>query len=275
VASPKRDPGTSGVPWLRRLRALPNDHPVKTLVVVLLVCLCASLLVTGSAVLLRPAQLANQEHERQARLAEIIAQLPGGGAGPQVEARVVDLASGKYAEGIDPTDFDQREAVKDPARSLALAPERDIAQITRRAHHAVVYLVHSGDRLDLVILPVYGRGFGSVLRGFLGLSGDTREVVGLVFHEHNETPGLGALIDDSRWLAQWRGKQVWDAMGQPALGVAAGEVAPGSPGESHLVDGLTGATWTGQGVTGLLRFWLGDDGFGPYLRNLRDRRGLR
>jgi Na+-transporting NADH:ubiquinone oxidoreductase subunit C len=239
VASPKRDPGTSGGPWLRRLRALPDDHPVKTLVVVLLVCLCASLLVTGSAVLLRPSQLANQERERQARLAEIIAQLPGGGAGPQVEARVVDLASGKYAEGIDPTDFDQREAVKDPAQSLALAPERDIAQITRRAHHAVVYLVHSGDRLDLVILPVYGRGFGSVLRGFLGLSGDTREVVGLVF------------------------------------GVAAGEVAPGSPEEAHQVDGLTGATWTGQGVTGLLRFWLGDDGFGPYLRNLRDRRGLR
>ena len=94
MASPKRDPGTSGVPWLRRLRALPNDHPVKTLVVVLLVCLCASLLVTGSAVLLRPAQLANQEHERQARLAEIIAQLPGGGAGPTAPLRSDGAATG-------------------------------------------------------------------------------------------------------------------------------------------------------------------------------------
>ncbi len=275
MASPKPDKGASGTSWLKGLRALPNDSPLKTVLVVLLVCLSASLLVTGSAVLLRPAQLANQEGERQSRLAEIIAQLPGGDAGLPVETRVVDLASGKYAEGIDPKAFDWRQAIKDPDQSLALPPERDIAQIKRRAHHAIVYLVYSGDRLDLVILPVYGRGFGSVLHGFLGLTGDGREVVGLVFHQHNETPGLGALIDDPGWLDQWRGKQVWDRMVQPALGVAAGEVVPGSPDEAHQVDGLTGATWTGLGVTNLLRFWLGDDGFGPYLRNLRDRKGLR
>lgn len=271
MASEKRDPGAT---WLARLRTLPNDSPVKTVVIVLVVCLTASLLVSGVAVLLRPAQLANQERERQSRLAEIIAQLPEGGAGLQVEARVVNLTSGKYAKEIDPRGFDQRQAVKDPDQSLALAPARDIAQIKRRAHHAVVYLVHSGDRLDLVILPVYGRGFGSMLHGFLGLTGDTRAVVGLVFYQHNETPGLGALIDDRRWLDQWRGKRVWDEGAQPALGVASGEVAPSSPDEAHNVDGLTGATWTGLGVTNLLRFWLGDDGFGPYLRNLRDRRGL-
>ena len=274
MVSQNPDPGVSDESWLGRFRALPNDSTLKTILVVLSVCLCASLLVTASAVLLRPAQIANQEREKQARLTEIVAGLPTGDAVGQLEARVVDLASGRYDRGIDPQAFDWRQAAADPARSVVLPPERDLAQIKRRAHHAVVYLVHGDEGLDLVILPVYGRGFGSVLRGFLGLSGDTREVVGLVFHQHNETPGLGALIDDPAWLAQWRGKEVWDLMGRPALAVGAGEVLPGSAEARHQVDGLTGATWTGQGVTNLLQFWLGDDGFGPYLRNIRNRRDL-
>jgi len=274
VASQSNNPRASGGSWLDRFCALSNDSTLKTILVVLAVCLCASLLVTASAVLLRPVQLANQERERQARLAEIVAGLPSGDAASEVETLVVDLASGRYTRGIDPKDFDWQQAAKDPARSLALPPERDLAQIKRRAHHAVVNLVHGDKGVDLVILPVYGRGFGSVLHGFLGLSGDTRQVIGLVFHQHNETPGLGALIDDPTWLAQWRDKQVWDRMDRPALGVGAGKVLPGSPEERHQVDGLTGATWTGLGVTNLLRFWLGDDGFGRYLRNLRNRRDM-
>ena len=41
----------------------------------------------------------------------------------------------------------------------------------------------------------------------------------------------------------------------------------------HEVDALTGATYTAQGVTNLLRFWLGEDGFGPFLRRLEAQGG--
>ena len=37
----------------------------------------------------------------------------------------------------------------------------------------------------------------------------------------------------------------------------------------YQVDGLSGATLTSRGVTNLLRYWLGTDGFGPYLENLQ------
>ncbi|MCA8968058.1 MAG: FMN-binding protein, partial [Planctomycetes bacterium] len=44
----------------------------------------------------------------------------------------------------------------------------------------------------------------------------------------------------------------------------------GPPSEDpYRVDGLSGATLTSRGVTALLRFWLGDDGFGPYLEKFR------
>jgi Na+-transporting NADH:ubiquinone oxidoreductase subunit C len=37
----------------------------------------------------------------------------------------------------------------------------------------------------------------------------------------------------------------------------------------HQVDGLAGATLTSNGVDNLLKFWLGQNGFGPFIANLR------
>lgn len=267
--------GTGGGSWLKKLREMPNDSPVKTVMVTLMVCLVGSILVAGSAVLLKPAQDANKERERQARIAEIVGLLPGASqpvrsGGPvRMESHVVDLATGRHVPSADPARFDQRRAARDPKQSISIPPARDIAQIKSRARFAVVHLVYIKDRLSLVILPVHGRGFGSTLYGYLGISGDAQTVVGLSFYEHGETPGLGALIDGDAWRSLWRGKKIWDDGGKPALGAARGAVVPGSPEERFMVDGLTGATWTSRGVTNLLRFWLGNDGFGPYLRNIR------
>ncbi len=269
--------GTSSPPgggsWLSRLRRLPNDSPLKAVAVTLTVCLVGSILVSGSAVLLKPLQLANKERERVSRLSEIIAGLPGDDGPAALKAHVVDLAAGRPVDSLDAARFDQRGAARDPDQSIEIPPERDLAQIGRRSRFAVVYLVHRHDQLELIILPVHGRGFGSMLYGYLGLAADTRQVVGLTFYEHGETPGLGALIDSREWLKSWRGKQVWDPAGEALLGAADGAVDRGSPEADYLVDGLTGATWTSRGVTNLLRFWLGDDGFGPYLRTLRARGG--
>ena len=278
MASGDGQDGRGAISWLAALRALPNDSALKAVLVLLLVCLFASILVAGSAVLLKPLQVANEERARLVRLEDIVAGLtpssrPAGPGGEvALEARVIDLASGRHAKALDAATFDPRRAEKDPDLSIALPPERDPAQIGRRARHAVVYLHYREGRLALIVLPVHGQGFGSTLYGYLGLSGDTREVVGLTFYQHGETPGLGALIDDPAWLEQWRGKRVWDDLGEPALAVATGASEPGSPETEHQVEGLTGATWTSRGVTNLLRFWLGDDGYGPFLRRVRENR---
>jgi Na+-transporting NADH:ubiquinone oxidoreductase subunit C len=258
---------------------MPNDSPLKSVLVAFIVCLVGSILVAGSAVLLRPAQIANKERDRKARIADLIARVPDVGKRFQIdqpgllEARVVDLASGRYEPSIDAARFDQRRAARDPQQSVKIAAARDLAQIKRRARFAVVYLVRDKGQLKAVILPVHGRGYGSVLYGYLALAADTRTVIGLSFYEHGETPGLGALIDSPAWRGKWQGKKVWDDGDKPGLGVAKGKVDPKSPKAAYLVDGLTGATWTSRGVTSLLRFWLGEDGFGPYLRRIRDRRG--
>lgn len=261
-----------GGSWWARFRNLPNDSPVKTVAVTAAVALIASVLVAGSAVLLRPMQIANKEAERQRHVVEIVGQLPVA-ADTRVEARVIDLESGDYIPDIEPSRYDQRRAAIDPQQSVAIPPKDDLAGLKRRARFAVVYLVKQAGQVRLVVLPVRGRGYGSMLYGYLGLVDDANTVLGLTFYEHGETPGLGALIDSPGWKAQWRGKLARDEGRELRIGVGRGRIAPDSPEAPFQVDGLTGATWTGRGVTNLLHYWLGEHGFGPYLRRIRKQRG--
>ena len=265
--------------WMRTFRDMPNDSPTKTLIVALAVSLFGSILVSGSAILLKPLHLANKERERQQYLLEIVERLPGirelfeTVEAHHVEAQVVNLATGRYLRSMSPDAYDQRKAAQDPRQSMAIPPPRDIAKIKRRAKYATVYLVRKDGRLKLIILPIHGRGFASMLYGYLGLDADANTVVGLSFYEHGETPGLGAQVNSPAWRHQWRGKKVRDHEGRLRIGVAKGRVAADSPAAAYEVDGLSGATWTSRGVHNLLRFWLGDDGFGLYLRNLRPQGG--
>ena len=76
-------------------------------------------------------------------------------------------------------------------------------------------------------------------------------------------------MDNQRWKSSWIGKNVYfnDAV---RLRVEKGAVQPNSPNENYKVDGLSGATLTANGVTNLIKFWLGKDGFKKFIDNYND-----
>ncbi len=193
----------------------------------------------------------------------------------RIEAHVIDLETGEYVPGIDPLTFDQRKATTDPATSER-AP-RNPAQIQRLPNHALVYEVRDASgNLEMVVLPVEGKGLWSTLYGFLALRSDLQTIQGLTFYEHGETPGLGGEVDNPRWKALWEGRKAFDDSGDVQIAVVKGPAGP--PMEDPFeVDGLSGATITSRGVTNLVQFWLGPQGFGPYLDRLREatRAGTR
>ena len=254
-----------------------GENPIRALLMLLGVAVVCALLVSVSAVKLRPHHVANLEAHRLAQLDSIFGALSGTAhevAAAGIESRVVELASGRYADKLDAATYDARKAATDPDASIAIPSDRDIAGIKRRARHATVFLVRDANGgVDLIILPVRGSGYQSPLYGFLALAGDTSTVVALKFYEQGDTPGMGARIQDPSWEALWPGKQVYDDTGALRIGVARGKVTPGSIDADHMVDGISGATRTSQGVHGLLRFWLGDFGFGPYLERVRRGEG--
>jgi Na+-transporting NADH:ubiquinone oxidoreductase subunit C len=255
-----------------------EETPLRTLLVAFLVCAVCSLLVAGSVVLLRPRQLANLEGERRRQLAALVAEaaglgdLVGDGSG-ELEVRIVELATGEEAPSVDPSRFDPFEAAQDPERSVALAPADDLAGIGRRPRHAPVYLLRRDGRIRTVVLPVWGQGYVSTLRGYLALAGDGNTIQGLRFTEQGETPGLGAEIASREWTAQWSGKRLRDEAGELRLRVVQPPADPSAGDPAHLVDGISGATRTGAGVEGLVRFWVGPQAFGPALRRIAAESG--
>jgi Na+-transporting NADH:ubiquinone oxidoreductase subunit C len=123
--------------------------------------------------------------------------------------------------------------------------------------------------IEKVILPIYGKGLWSTLYGFLALGKDLNTVEGITFYEHGETPGLGGEVDNPNWKALWKGKMAFDDAGTVALTVIKGKVDPSEENARYQIDGLSGSTLTTRGLDAMVKFWLGDQGYGAFLKQLK------
>ncbi|HSL17918.1 MAG TPA: Na(+)-translocating NADH-quinone reductase subunit C [Methylomirabilota bacterium] len=245
-----------------------------------LVCLVCSILVSGATVVLRPAQALNKEIDRQKQVLSVAGLIePGESLDATtvqerfdrfIVPRAVDLETGSYDESVDTLTYDQRKAAADPERSRPADPNR--AGVQRVPEIAVVYhKVVDGD-IQMLILPIRGKGLWSTLYGFLALSPDGVTIEGITFYEHGETPGLGGEVDNPAWKELWPGRLAYDEEGDVAIQVIKGHAGPPLE-DPHRVDGLSGATITARGVSHLVQFWLSEQGFGPYLATFHDGKG--
>jgi Na+-transporting NADH:ubiquinone oxidoreductase subunit C len=259
-----------------------NDSIKKTLIVAILLCLVCSIIVAGSAVLLKPLQVKNKLEDKKKNILAAAGLLVEGKSieeqFKQVNTRIVNLETGAYASetelselaaaGFPVERFDQKKLAKNPNFSKKLAAKNDPASIKRKEKFAAVYLAKKDGVVDRIIIPVHGYGLWSTLYGFIALQGDAQTIAGLGFYSHTETPGLGGEIDNPNWKSMWVGKKVHDASGSVAIDIVKGSVVAGNPNENNQVDGLSGATLTSNGVENLLRYWLGEQGFAAYLTSL-------
>ena len=258
-----------------------------TIGVATVLCVICSLAVSAAAVALRPRQEANKILDQQKNILDAAGLALGEYGRPaseldpeqikglyqRVSEKFVELDTGEYVaadtDGFDPETYDTRKAVKDLDMSIEITdPDFDIG-VPRREKIAKVYFVNDPDsgQLQQVVLPVYGKGLWSTLYGYLALKNDLKTIQGLTFYQHAETPGLGGEVDNTKWKSQWVGNLLYSPEGNIAAGVAKG---PAPAGDQFLVDGLSGATITSRGVTNLVRYWAGPNGYGKYLEKLED-----
>lgn len=257
-----------------KVLAQSNDSLEKTLAIALWVCFVCAILVSIAAVALRPMQANNKALDMKKNILDVAGLLQEGvdinaAFDQQIEAKLVDLETGDYVEGIDVATYDQRKAAKDPELSIAIPPEEDIASIKAKAKIAKVYLVKKGEEIQSIILPVSGYGLWSTLYGFLALDADGQTVQSINFYDQAETPGLGGEVVNPNWRALWQGKKVYNEAGEPVLKLVKGTVDTNKPGSEYQVDGLAGATLTSVGVSNLVKYWMSKEGFATYLDKVR------
>lgn len=254
---------------IRRFLDAPADGVGKTVFVAVTLCLVASMVVSAAAVALRPVQAVNALKDKQTNILQVAGIYDPGvdvvKAFQAFEPHVLELANGTFTDQFDAAIFDDRKVAKDPATSIAL--DDDPAGIGRKGKYVTIYLLRDNSgAIDKVILPIHGYGLWSTLYGFIAIEENGNDIFALQFYEHAETPGLGAEVDNPRWKALWNGKRLADDNGQLQITVAKTQPAAG---KEYHIDALAGATLTTAGVDNLVKFWMGEAGFGPFLENLK------
>lgn len=237
----------------------------KTVGIVVAVCLVCSIVVSGAAVGLRSLQQTNAELDKKTNIltaAGLLAQANGDIAGTFnefVEEKYVDLATGEFVAAPE-ANYDMYKAAK--VDGLSSKVEGSNVGFQRRANVASVYLVKdAAGGVSRVILPVHGSGLWDLMYGFLAVDADGHTVKELIYYQQKETPGLGGEVQNPAWQAMWDGKQLFKD-GDVAIQVKknAGTANP------YAVDALSGATLTSNGVQNTLSYWVGENGFGPFLK---------
>ena len=282
-----------------------RDSLKNTFRIAAILCLVCSVIVSAAAVLLRDRQNANKEREKKKNILiaaglydeqersivvdgklrddlTVEAMFKQSSERPWIEEKIISLDSGeKIGSDVETMienkfvkldRYDQRKASRDPGEdwSRQVPAAGDVAGIKRREKFAPVYFVHSQTgELDQIVLPIRGYGLWSTLWGFISLDADLVTIRGLTFYEHGETPGLGGEVDNLAWKASWKKKQAFGANGKVQIRVIKGKVRAADKEAVHKIDGLSGATITSRGVTNMMHYWLGKDGFGPLLDRLR------
>lgn len=250
------------------------------LTVTVVLCLLCSIVVSSAAVMLKPQQRMNQQFDQQQNILRAAGMLPEGSnvdaegrtveeLFAEFEVRAVDLDTGEFTDAVDPATYDPIAAAKVPDLSKPLTPAEDIATIGRRENVSEVY-IHRNEQGDIekLVVPVRGYGLWGTLFGYLALEGDLRTIAGLGFYSQKETPGLGGEVDNPMWKAQWHGVVLYNEQGDVAVRLVKNRSPESSEQAKHEVDALSGATLTTRGVENMVKFWMGEQGFRPFLEKL-------
>ncbi len=111
------------------------------------------------------------------------------------------------------------------------------------------------------IIPVNGFGLWSAIYGYLAIASDADTVIGTTWYQQEETAGLGAEIATQKWQSDFPGKKIFQEsvngttnFQSAPLGIIVvkgdmSEQYAKTPKAKSSVDGISGATLTGNGVT--------------------------
>ncbi len=111
----------------------------------------------------------------------------------------------------------------------------------------------SSEEVEAYIVPVYGKGLWGSIWGYIALDLDLNTVKGAVFDHESETPGLGARITAPEVQERFKGKKIYDESGSLiSVAMLKGESNAPAALDDHHIDGMSGATITGNGLNAML-----------------------
>ena len=125
-------------------------------------------------------------------------------------------------------------------------------------------IVINNGKENVNVVQLEGAGLWGPIWGYIGMTSDFQNVVGVVFDHKSETPGLGAEITTVNFRDQFKGKTIFSGGKFVSIDVVKGGVANlAADLQKHSVDAISGGTITSQGVNNMIENVLGS--YLPYI----------
>lgn len=227
----------------------------------IIITLTCSLLLAGAATLLKPRQQENIKLDIKKNIL-----LSAGIVKSGVELTRDDI-NALYAKNIRSEVLDKNGVKVEGKTPADIDPKANTGDMA-------LYKWVDGDAVKAFIIPVSGKGLWSTIYGYLAINPDGVTVKGLTFYQHGETPGLGGEIDKKYFTDSFIGKRIVDESGAlKSVSVVRGKVKDVVPESEYAynVDGISGATLTGRGVSNFLKKDLTT--YEPFFKILRAQKG--
>jgi len=218
------------------------------------VTMVCSVLLASAATLLREKQDQNIQLDIKYNILSVLGLVENRDIAPEkllslyterVSTFVVDLegkiVTGRAAEDIDPK--------SDPG----LLP---------------IFASIQGDEISAYCIPTQGKALWSTVKGYIAFEKDLNTVKGISFYSHGETPGLGGEIDKAWFTEAFKGKSILNNEGElVSIQIVKGKMRDDEKDPQHKVDGISGATLTGKGLTIFIKATL--EKYEPYFKTVR------
>lgn len=205
----------------------------KALIFALIISLLSALILAGTVQLLKPRQEFNFRVDVKKNILKAL-QVPGDIKSDQDVEKLYDQtvqelvvnSQGEVIAGVKPADIKDGEVDKLP-----------------------VYQYLQEGKVQSICIPISGKGLWSTIYGYLAFENDYNTIKGVTFYKQGETAGLGAEIATDWFQDRWQGKTIFDDAGNlVSVNIKKGNVVPGEAMEAHLIDGISGATMTANGI---------------------------
>jgi len=218
------------------------------------VTMVCSVLLASAATLLKERQDQNIQLDIKYNILSVLGLVESKDIAPEkllslydenVNTFVVDL-KGQLVEGSIAEDID-------PRKTPELLP---------------VYTRQSNGIVEAYCLPTQGKALWSTVKGYIALESDLNTVKGITFYSHGETPGLGGEIEKESFTSSYKGKTILNSQGEiVSVEIVKGKIRAGTKGIEHKVDGISGATLTGNGLNEFIKATL--EKYEPYFNVVR------
>ncbi|QEG22132.1 Na(+)-translocating NADH-quinone reductase subunit C [Mariniblastus fucicola] len=274
-----------------------KDNPINTAIVAGALCLVCALIVSTAASSLKTIQEDNIAIDRKKNLLAVTKFPAESMADSQsildtfeknFTTIIIDMETGEEApdealkamQSIGKT-WDTKDELEKKYDQFTIAKTKrdavadeitgeDKANIKYREKYSFVYILNDSDgNPKTYVFPVRGYGLWSMMHGYLAVKPDFQTIEGLVFYDQAETPGLGGEVKSEKFKSQWPGKEIYGEDGEVQIKV----IKNADTSYKHAVDALSGATITSNGVTYALEYWLGPEGFKPFIERRKASSG--